>query len=293
MLIQNLEKRKLITPPSWLADNTSYLCMMGSRAYATEIKEDTDYDIYGWAIPPKVYIFPHSGGYIPDFSEERPTFEQFQQHHIEDKDADKEYDITVFNIVKYFNLLMENNPNVLESAFVPQNCILHSSNVAGLLRENRHIFLHKGLYYKYKGYAYSQLHKMSGHERTGKRKELYEAYGFDTKFASHVVRLLQYCRQLLMTEDLDLQQNKEHIKAIKRGEVKEQEVRDWAAAQEKELEKCYQDSKLPERPRKAEIKALLLNILEQHYGSLSADIVNPDKYQVAFNEVVEIVRKYQ
>ena len=41
-----------------------------------------------------------------------------------------------------------------------------------MIRDARRLFLHKGAWWKFKGYAYSQLHKMSGHVREGKRVSL-------------------------------------------------------------------------------------------------------------------------
>ena len=56
---------------------------------------------------------------------------------------------------------MDNNPNMIDSLFVPRNLIIHSSKVLEYIRENRNIFLHKGSWHKFKGYSYSSLHKMN------------------------------------------------------------------------------------------------------------------------------------
>ena len=71
----------------------------------------------------------------------------------------KQYDVSIFNIVKYFQLCMDNNPNIIDSLFTPINCVLHSTQVGELVRERRKIFLHKGSYHKFLGYAHSQLAK--------------------------------------------------------------------------------------------------------------------------------------
>lgn len=56
---------------------------------------------------------------------------------------------------------MENNPNIIDSLFTPISCIIHSTAVGNIVRENRKIFLHKGCWQRFKGYAYGQLHKAS------------------------------------------------------------------------------------------------------------------------------------
>ena len=163
---QQLHKAGLLPgAPRGLESNVQYEVITGSEAYGVS-QNTSDIDIVGFAIPPKDVLFPHLGGYIAGFDEPTNVFNQYQQHHIQDKSArggkGAEYDIVIYNIVKFFKLCMENNPNMVDTLFVPRNCVLHSTHVGNLVRENRKLFLHKGAYHKFKGYAYSQLHKMRG-----------------------------------------------------------------------------------------------------------------------------------
>lgn len=164
MILKDLENKKIIKPPKWLSDNCCYLTIMGSVAYGVS-SDTSDMDVYGFAIPPKSIVFPHLAGEIEGFGRQKARFEQWQEHHCIDKDAlggdGRSYDFSIFNIVKYFTLAMENNPNMVDSLFTPINCVLHSTKVGNLVRENRKIFLHKGAYHKFLGYAHSQLHKCS------------------------------------------------------------------------------------------------------------------------------------
>lgn len=294
MLLHELEKKKLIQPPSWLASNCHFLTYFGSVAYGVS-SDTSDCDIYGWCIPPKDMVFPHLRNEILGFGKQIKRFEQFQMHHILDKDAlggkGRNYDVSVYGIVKYFDLLLNNNPNVLETIYVPINCIIHSTQIANLVRENRKMFLHKGSYYKTLGYAHSMLHKMITKNPEGKRKELIEKFGFDTKYAYNLVRLAYEARMILEEHDLDLQRNKEHLKAIRRGEIKEEEIREWFAIQEKELEKLYYSSTLRHSPDEEKIKQLLLHCLEMHYGSLEKCIANQNQPIVALKEIQEILNK--
>jgi len=145
--------------PPFIKNNIHYEVMTGSVAYGCN-RDNSDLDIYGWCIPPKDIIFPHSAGYIPGFAEEPPKFNQYQQHHIVSPQDKKEYDITIFSIIQWFNLVMENNPNMVDTLFVPRRCVLFSTQIGEHVRNNRGLFLHKGSFYKFRGYAYSQLHKM-------------------------------------------------------------------------------------------------------------------------------------
>jgi uncharacterized protein len=113
MILQDLEKRGLIHPPSWLSDNTQYVCLMGSVAYGVS-SDTSDMDLYGWTIPPKDLVFPHLAGKIDGFGRQKDCFEQFQQHHLFVEDAlagkGRTYDLSIYNIVKYFQLCMGGEP---------------------------------------------------------------------------------------------------------------------------------------------------------------------------------------
>lgn len=292
--IQDCVKKGLITPPSWLPDNIHYETIMGSVAYKCS-SDTSDMDIYGFCMPTKEYIFPHLYGYVHGY-ESFPTFDQYQQHHVIDESAlggkGRSHDFTIFSITRYFALLQDNNPNVLDSLFTSQDCVQCVTQVGQLVRDNRKIFLHKGAYQKFRGYAISQLHKMSSKEREGKRKESYDKFGWDVKFGYHLLRLMDEIEQILIFGDLELGRNNEELKACRRGDMTEQQVRDIFASKEKYLEKVYQESNLPDKPRKAEIKQLLLNCLESHYGNLSNAVVVPDAATNALKEIRKICESY-
>lgn len=163
MLLQDLRDKKLIHVPDWLPDNTHYLTIMGSMAYGVST-DTSDMDVYGFCIPPRALVFPHTAGEIPGFGRQLKRFEQYQEHHIKDASAlsghGRSYDFSVFSIVRYFQLCMENNPNMIDSLFTPVTCVLHATRLANRVRDERRHFLHKGAWHTFRGYAYSQLHKM-------------------------------------------------------------------------------------------------------------------------------------
>ena len=283
-----LVDRGLACPPRWLAGNVQFETIMGSVAYGVS-SDTSDMDVYGWAIPPRDEVFPHLRGEILGFDRPRPRFEVYQEHHLHDADAlggkGRLYDLTIFGIVKFFALAMDNNPNVIDSLFTTTECVLHATRVGNLVREHRRLFLHKGAWAKFKGYAYSQLHKIAIKQPRGKRAELVAAHGFDTKFAYHVVRLIGEVEQILQTGDIDLQRDRELLKAIRRGEWTEARLRSWFAAREGQLEAIHAASTLRPTPDEVGIKALLLQCLEEHYGSLSACVVEPDRPVVALRNI--------
>lgn len=289
-----IEKGLLKSPPKFLETGVQYEVVMGSIAYSVA-EDHSDMDVYGFAIPPRDMMFPHLQGKVLGFDDFSPKFEQVQQHHMIDPQAmggkGREYDLVIYNIAKYFKLLTENNPNIVDSLFVPRNCVLYSTQVGELVRERRQVFLHKGCWAKFKGYAYSQVHKMRTKVPEGKRQAMTEKYGYDVKFAYHVVRLLNEVEQILVEQDLDLTRNKEQLKAIRRGEWSQQEVEDYFAKKERQLEDIYLQSNLPAKPDTPAIRQLLLDCLEHHYGSLQDCVVREDEAMQALREIEAIVQR--
>ena len=293
-VVQSLYAKKLITPPKWLESNIHLETEMGSVAYGVS-GGNSDIDIYGFVIPPLDDLFPHMRGEIPGFGKQHNRFEQYQEHHV--KDGNLEYDLSIYSIVKYFQLCMENNPNMVDSLFTPINCVRHITKIGQMVRDSRKIFLHKGAYYKFRGYLYSQLSKMRN-GRQGKRQEMVEQFGFDCKFASHAVRLGLECEQILETGDINLQRDKEFIKAIRNGEWSEQRIRDWVTTKEDYWEELYTNTKLPNRPDEAKIKQLLIDCLEEHYGRIRVSdafgsaLVQTETSGLILADLQRVIEKY-
>lgn len=128
----------------------------GSVAYGAST-DYSDVDVSGFCIPPKHIIFPFAKDNIFGF-DSPDIFNSWQQHHVKYKD--KEYDFNIYNIVQYFALCVENNPNMIDTLYVPQNCIMENSAVGDLVRQNRDHFLSKKCFHSFKGYAFAQKKKM-------------------------------------------------------------------------------------------------------------------------------------
>lgn len=286
--VQRLAEKGLIHPPKFLPSNVHYEVITGSEAYGVS-SGGSDLDVSGFCIPPKQDVFPHLKGEIQGFGRQKKNFEVWQQHHIEDSESKKQYDLCIYSIVKFFHLCMENNPNMVDVLFTPQRCVLHCTRISSMVRERRHIFLHKGCWHKFKGYAYSQLHKMDIKNPEGKRKKMVEEHGYDLKFAYHVVRLILEVEQILSEQTLDLERNREVLKEIRRGGWKMNQIRQFFQDKEVQLEKLYHDSSLPYKPDEEEIKTLLLECLEEHYGDLSGAVVSEKGVVSALRQITEVV----
>lgn len=254
--------------PSWIPSNTHYLTIMGSEAYGCS-KDTSDKDFYGICIPPVHYIFPHTQGLIEGFDNIQ-RFESWQKHHIFSADKKVQYDIQVFSIVKFFNLCSNGNPNIIDSLFTPIDCVNHITHVGNLIKDNRQHFLSKKCWPSFRGYAYSQYHKLKNKDYQGKRKEIVEqdSEKIDRKFLYHTVRLLLEAEQIIEYGDIDLRRDREVYKSIRNGIISLTEIEELIQRLLKDLDKKFADSKLRSQPDHEKLKLLLLQCLECHYGSL-------------------------
>lgn len=116
----------------------------GSNAYGTN-REGSDLDTRGIFIaPPEVIISP---------------FEAIEQIRYDDKDE------VIYEITKFLNLLIVQNPNILELLWVREDFIQFSSPLYEELRSYREELLTKATKFTFSEYAYSQLNRIKGHNK--------------------------------------------------------------------------------------------------------------------------------
>ena len=290
----NLEKlvaRGLAKPPHNLGAQLQYETWMGSAAYGVSA-DNSDLDVYGFAIPDKAYVFPHQvNAEIEGYDLKGPRFEQYEQAHIDD--GRTVWDFQIYNITKYFRLLKGCNPNLIDSLFTPIRCVTHMTPIGQKVRERRHKFLHKGAWHTFKGYSYSQMVsiKKKVPKEGSKRYADYLKYGFDVKFAYHVVRLLGEVEQILTEGDLDLERNREQLKSIRRGEWTLEDIEKYFTSKERELETVYNNSKLPYTADDIFVKGLLMECLEDHFGNLSNVVIDMTKDRSALLDIRTILER--
>lgn len=280
-LIKTLKEKDLITPPSFIEDNLICLCIAGSESYGIAT-DYSDKDIVGVCFPRKRDLFPNLFGVIQGYNDETP-FGEYQQHHILDKDSEITYDIKIFSIAKYFKLAQEGNPNITDTLFTPRECVIYSTPQYEMLRENRHLFLSKLAYPKYKGYAFSELKNIKN-LKTGRRREMVEKLGYDAKNAGHIFRLLNFIEMILNEHTLDLRRGKEEIKYIRSGALTFEQIVDKFASREQNLEDAYSKSNLQDKPDYNKIYNLLMAMIESHYGETIS------KVEVSAKELLKLDR---
>lgn len=290
-IFQKLEKKGLLNGAPSCVLRPELEVIGGSLSYGVS-GDSSDMDVISVCIPSKEEVFPHLNGRVPGFGPQIQPFQNWQRHHIKTEENTpqfKEYDLTSYSITEFFRLAADNNPNIIDALFVPDRCVTHKTDVGTVLRDNRKLFLHKGAYQKFKGYAYSQMKKIGEQKPVGKRAILVEQFGYDTKFSYHVVRLSQEAEMILTTGDLDITAGREELKAIRRGEWTLPQLQEWFTKRTSMLDELFLKSTLREAPNYDELNRILMVCLEIKFGTLSNAMVEGEA-RVALRKLEEIAR---
>ena len=262
----------------WLRNNLLYECIVGSQAYGLSTSE-SDIDIVSIVMPLEQHLYPQRYGYILGFDEEVPNFNcknikgERQRIVVPGKDTPLEGEWN--SLTRFFYLTgIKGSPNLIECLYVKRNLVTFATDIGWKLRDNRDKFLSMKTFNAFKGYAFSQLHRMRNDINRGKtdnpkRQYMLKEYGMDVKQGSQILRLLDQLNQLLDSGTLDLMHNKEEAKAMRNGEWGTWERFQTYVTERVDIleNKALTKSKLPTAPRAAELKSLLQECIEEFYGS--------------------------
>ena len=287
-VVKKVIKKGLMKPEHPFVEDTIYEVVMGSMAYGVS-DNNSDLDIYAVTVPTQTIVFPHLAGNIHGFGTPPVKWEGQQKHHM--MMDGKEYDVNIYSIIPYFELCRGNNPNMLDSLFVPDRCVLFANDVGVHMRQHRKLFLSKLIADKMRGYAFGELKKLEkvyDKDSNPKRFASYEEFGYDVKSAYHVVRLMLEAEMALVEGDLDLEYHREQLKAVRRGTYTLPELHTWFQAKDAELMSIKDRSKLPVRADPERLRILLLDCLELHFGKDFGEFKGADGVA---SETLEAVRR--
>lgn len=185
------------------------------------------------------------------------------------------WDSVVYELRKYIRLLLKCNPNVLSLLFLPEHMYVIRTDLGTRLIENRDIFCSREAYNSFVGYARGQLHRMthgSVQNQGAKRKALVEKFGYDTKNASHLIRILRLGVEFLAMGELNVErEDAQELIEIKKGEwaldkVIQEANRLFAAAQEALIH-----SPLPQHPDRDRAEGLCIEIMMDRFTTWPTD----------------------
>ncbi len=183
-----------------------------------------------------------------------------------------EWDIVIYEMKKFIGMLENGNPNVLGMLWLRENHYILKTYPAELLIKNRDLFVGRHVYHSFSGYAHGQFKRMTHLAYQGymgeKRKRLVQKFGYDTKNAAHLIRLLKMCIEFLKDGELYVFRGEidaPQLLSIKNGEWTLEQVQREAEHLFKLSEKMYTESKLPKRPDREKVSKLCEELIEMSW----------------------------
>lgn len=234
---------------------------VGSGLHGTSVSEWDDRDEMGICIEP------------PDAVIGFKNFEQYEWKTAWERPGDRanrsgpgDLDLTVYSLRKWMRLAMCGNPTVLLPLFAPEDKLVKITVPGWELREKMAPYiLSRVAGERFQGYLRTQRDCLLAQRGKGKnvtRPELIERYGFDTKFAAHMVRLGYQGEELMRTGRLTLPMpaaQSRQIVEMRNGYYSMHECLGIARVLEEEIAEATPHSPLREEPDKEKIDQWLIS----------------------------------
>lgn len=223
------QKAHLQDQQSRYYDRVIYQCIIGSRAYGLS-NEDSDIDRRGIYLPKAQDHWSLFG--VPEQIECESTQEAYWEYQ------------------KFLILALKANPNALECLYSP--LVERQELAVEPLLANRHIFLSQLIYQTFSGYVSSQFKKL--------QTDIRNQGQIKWKHAMHLIRLLICGTEILKNRHVavDVGQHREMLLEIRHGKTKWEQVDQLRKAFQKEFNRAFSTTSLPERPDYAQANELLI-----------------------------------
>ena len=215
-------------------------------------------------------------------------FEQFiyrsaaeREHRHDAPSQPGDLDLTIYSLRKFCRLALHGNPTILNLLFVPpETCSVYTS-LGGTLQEMVPLFVSRQAGKRYLGYLEAQRQRLLGErgQKKTNRPELEARFGYDTKYAMHMLRLGFQGVELLTTGGLTLpmkEPEREFLMGVRRGTVTLQECLTKCGELERELKDLVTAADLPEQGDAARVEVWMVRVYFEMWKAraFDADIVS-------------------
>ena len=231
----------------------------GSHAHGAKVEGTDDTDWYGIFIEPpeKVMGVDHVEHFVHTTGGKTGG------------NGPKDVDVCLYTLRKWAGLAAKGNPSSLYFLFAPT---AFSSDSWYYVSTQSGAFLSKGHVFPFLGFANDQLRRLFGEkgQKNIHRAHLEEQYGYDTKYAMHVIRLYGEAKELMETGRITLPRpNKDELIAIRQGKYKLSEIREMANQLEFEATSAAAKSPLPDKVDRDKISNIISDVYLRYWENRS------------------------
>jgi uncharacterized protein len=173
-------------------------------------------------------------------------------------------DLTIYSLRKWARLALQGNPTVLLLLFLPENAIVVRTEVGEQLQKLAPAFASRHAGKRFIGYLEAQRQRLIGErgQRDINRTELVEKFGYDTKYAMHMLRLGYQGVEFLETGRLSLpvrEPVRGHLMDVRQGRSNLTEVLSECTQLEVRLGDLLDSSPLPPEPDVKTVESFVMD----------------------------------
>lgn len=186
--------------------------------------------------------------------------------------GESDTEVIVYSLRKFMALAMQGNPTVMCILFADPDgdAVSELTSVGRELLSLSDAFVSKLAIPRFRGYLKSQTQRFKGESKghTPTRPELIEAYGYDTKYAMHALRLGYQGTEIMRTGKLSIPMEdwvREILIDVRNGSYTYDEVLDGLNVLEHELEVEEGLCDLPDQPDTELLREFTINAHFNHW----------------------------
>ena len=176
-------------------------------------------------------------------------------------------DLTIFSLRKWARLALQGNPTVLLLLYLPDDALVLRTDVGEQLQKLAPAFASRKAGKRFLGYLEAQRQRLVGErgQRDVNRVELVEQFGYDTKYAMHMLRLGHQGVEFLESGRLTLPMRepvRSHLMDVRQGRSNLADVLAECTELELQLGSLLDSSPLPVEPDLKTVESFVMDTYE-------------------------------
>lgn len=194
-------------------------------------------------------------------------------------------DLVIYSLKKYIRLALDGNPTITNLLYVPNAELVVVNAVGKQLQDLAPLIVSRRCAGRYLGYMQAQRMRLIGErgQKRIKRPELEEKYGYDTKYAMHMLRLGYQGIEILQTGHLSLpmaEPSRSYLMDVRTGKLDIQDILTRAGELEKELVDLKESSPLSKEPDFDAVEEWMVGVYLDHWKVREFDKKIRSKWEI-------------
>lgn len=247
--------------------NTILRGLVGSTVHGLVLGGTDDRDEMGVCVEPRRYVVGFG------------KFEQWVYRSAAEREGHQgarsqagDLDLTIYSLRKWTRLALQGNPTVLLLLYLPDDAIVTRTSVGLELQKLSPSFASRRAGRRFLGYLEAQRQRLVGErgQRDINRTELVEKFGYDTKYAMHMLRLGHQGVEFLESGRLSLplrEPVRSHLMDVRRGRSTIAEVLEECKDLELRLVALLDSSTLSPDPDWETVERFVMDTYESRWAN--------------------------